>query len=250
MTRSHTAVLFLAAGVFAAGVRASGDQLPEIIEDIDELYRSSSSHGEVSMRIVTQHWERTLEMEVWSEGMEKTLIRIEAPKKEEGVGTLRIGNEMWNYLPKTNKVIKIPPSMMMSEWMGSDFTNDDLVKEYTFLEDYEFELTTVDDPEPGLVYIRALPKEDRPIVWGHVTIAAREEDHIPMWQKYYDEHGELMRTLRYSNVKELGGRRLPATLEMVPENEEGKTVVTYESLEFDVDLDEKIFTLRNLRTPG
>src|SRR6056297_1942824 len=112
-----------------------------IVNKVDKLYRSESSYALMEMRIVTPHWERTLKMKTWSSGMDKTFIRIIAPKKEKGVGTLRIKNQMWNYLPKTNKVMKIPPSMMMANWMGSDFTNDDLVSEYTFIEDYNFSMT-------------------------------------------------------------------------------------------------------------
>ena len=113
-----------------------------IIKRIDQLYRSETSEAEMEMHIVTPHWERTLAMHVWTEGMDKTFIRITAPKKEQGVATLRIGNEMWNYLPKTNKVMKIPPSMMMGSWMGSDFTNDDLVRESSMLEDYTYQFVT------------------------------------------------------------------------------------------------------------
>jgi hypothetical protein len=91
--------------------------------------------------------------------------------------------------------MKIPPSMMMSSWMGSDFTNDDLVKEYTFIEDYEFELIEVENPERGVLYLKCIPKEGRPIVWGHIILAVRESDYLPLWQKYYDEKGKLMREL-------------------------------------------------------
>ena len=112
---------------------------------LNQLYRSESSHADMEMHIVTPHWERTLAMTVWTQGMNKTFIRITAPKKEKGVATLRIKNEMWNYLPKTNKVMKIPPSMMMGSWMGSDFTNDDLVKESSMLDDYTSQLIRPED---------------------------------------------------------------------------------------------------------
>ena len=164
-------------------------QAKEIVKKVDELYRADTSKALVEMEIITPHWERTLKMNVWTKGMDQTFIRILEPKKERGVATLRIGTEMWNYLPKTDKVIKVPPSMMMSSWMGSDFTNDDLVKEFTFLESYHFEMATVDNPEERTLYIKCIPKEGLPIVWGHVTVAVRGEDYMPLWQKYYDEKG-------------------------------------------------------------
>jgi outer membrane lipoprotein-sorting protein len=221
-----------------------------LISRIDSLYRSESSYAELEMEIVNPHWERTMTMKAWTEGLDKTFIRILSPAKERGVGTLRIENEMWNYLPKTNKVIKIPPSMMMSSWMGSDFTNDDLVKEFSLFEDYTYELIEPDDPVDSLVYVNCIPHPERPIVWGNIVIAARRADTIPVWQKYYDEDGKLMRLMEYSEVTVFDGRKVPAVMTMIPQDEEGhRTTMRYNELEFDVDVAEDIFSLRNLRTP-
>jgi outer membrane lipoprotein-sorting protein len=240
------AVLLLPA---AAAAQDGKPEIKEVISTIDELYRHDTSHTVMEMEIVTPHWSRTLELEAWSEGMDKTMIRILQPQKERGMGTLRIGNEMWNYLPKTNKVMKIPPSMMMSSWMGSDFKNNDLVKEFTFTEDYDFSYTEVDDPQPGTLYIRAVPKPDRPIVWGHVLLAVDRESYLPKWEKYYAEDGELMRVMRFGEVKEFDGIRIPAEMELVPKNKEGhKTVLRYLEAEFDQPIRGDVFSLRNLRT--
>jgi outer membrane lipoprotein-sorting protein len=234
--------------VAKAGFATGDHDVMKIVKHIDELYRSSSSFAEVEMEIVTPHWQRTLSMKVWSRGMKQTFIRILSPKKEQGVGTLRLDNEMWNYLPKTNKVIKIPPSMMMSSWMGSDFTNDDLVREYTFLEDYLFSLFSPEDDEEGLLYIECRPREGRPIVWDKVTIAVHATDYIPVWQKYYNEKGQVIRIMHYRNIKALGKRQIPALMEMVPQNKEGyKTVIRYLNLVFDQKIDNEVFSLRNLR---
>jgi len=201
------------------------------------------------MEIVTPHWQRTLAMDSWTEGMDKTFIRITSPLKEKGVATLRIDNEMWNFLPKTNKVMKIPPSMMMSSWMGSDFTNDDLVKEFSLFDDYTYELATVGDAVDSLVYINCIPREDLPIVWGNIIIAVTRESHLPVWQRFYDEKGKLMRVMTYSEVKRFGNRRLPAVMDMVPQNKEGhKTVIRYTEIDFNIKGDESIFSLRNLRS--
>ena len=219
-----------------------------IVRQIDGLYRSKTSEALVEMEIATPHWKRTLRMRAWSLGMDKTFIRILEPKKEEGITTLRIGNEMWNYLPKINKVMKIPPSMMMSSWMGSDFTNDDLVKEFTFFESYHFELVTPDSPEAGLVYVKCVPKEGLPIVWGHVVIAAQRTDAIPVWQKYFDEKGNLVREILFHEVTSFGSRRIPSVMELIPRTKEGqKTVLRYLEARFDVELNPEIFSLRNLR---
>ena len=219
-----------------------------IVEKVDELYRADTSEALVEMEIITPYWQRTLKMNVWSKGMDKTFIRILEPKKERGIATLRIGNEMWNYLPKINKVMKIPPSMMMSSWMGSDFTNDDLVKEFTFLESYHFQMSTVDEPEEGILYIKCKPKEGLPIVWGHVTIAVRKKDTMPLWQKYHDEKGKLMREMIFKEIKTFGSREIPSVMELIPRTKEGhKTSMRYLEARFDIALDDDIFTLRNLR---
>jgi len=226
-----------------------GIDVNAIIKRVDELYRSNTSYSEIEMEIVTPHWQRTLAMKAWTSGMKKTFLRLTAPLKEKGMGTLRIGNEMWNYLPKTNKVIKIPPSMMMSSWMGSDFTNDDLVKEFSLYEDYRYELIRPEGAVDSLLYVNCIPREDLPIVWGNIVIAANRADSIPVWQKYYDEKGELMRVAIYDDIRVFDGRRIPAIMKMVPQNKEGhKTILRYHELKFDVKVDDEILSLRHLRS--
>jgi outer membrane lipoprotein-sorting protein len=166
------------------------------------------------------------------------------------MGTLRIGNEMWNYLRKTNKVMKIPPSMMMGSWMGSDFNNDDLVNEITYREDYTYEWTSVEAPEPGLIYIKLTPKEGVPVVWGSFVMAVSEHDLLPVWEAYYDEKGRLVRTMKFSDVRQFGSRTLPATMEIIPAKKEGhRTTARYTEAEFDVPIEDDTFSLRNLRSP-
>jgi len=209
----------------------------ELVRKIDELYRSRSSYAQVEMEIVTPDWQRTLVLKAWSRGLDKTLIRILEPKKEAGVGTLRIGNEMWNYLPNTDKIIKIPPSMMMSSWMGSDFTNDDLVKEFTFVSDFTFRMVTPGGAEPGLVYVECRPKPGVPIVWDKIVIAVR------------DEKGRVARRMDYSEVKIFGRRTIPSVMEMVPQTKPGyKTVLRYRDIKFDLPLEDSVFSLRTLQS--
>ncbi len=236
---------------FAPFANAPGESanVDEIIRKLDDLYRSQSSYSEVEMEIKTPNWQRTLKMNAWTLGTEKTFIRIFSPRKEKGVATLRIGNEMWNYLPKVNKVIKIPPSMMMSSWMGSDFTNDDLVKEFLLREDFTCKLITPEDSVDNLIHIECVPREDLPIVWGEIVVAVRRSDDIPVWQKFFDEKGNLMRILEFKDVKVMGGRTIPAVMEMIPVTKEGhSTIVRYVSATFDAEIEDNVFTLRNLRS--
>ncbi len=219
-----------------------------IIDRVDKLYRSDSSYAEVEMKVVSEHWERTLTMNIWTEGMEKTFIYITSPKKDEGMATLRIKTEMWNYFPKINKVMKVPPSMMMGSWMGSDFTNDDLVKESSLLKDYHSVLIQPDSEEPDHYSIELTPRTETPSVWGKIVFKIRKEDYIPVTESYYSEKGEQMRLLTFRDIKQFNDRTLPAVLEMVPLHKEGqKTLIEYKVVRFDEPLDENVFTLRNLQ---
>jgi outer membrane lipoprotein-sorting protein len=233
--------------VFASNHTASPD-VEKIIKHIDQLYRSKTSHADMEMHIVTPHYERTLKMLIWTKGTDKTFIRITAPKKEQGVATLRIGNEMWNYLPKVNKTMKISPSMMMGSWMGSDFTNDDLVKESSMLDDYTYQLITPEDASADMLYVQLIPKEDSSIVWGKIISAVRATDYMPVWQHFYDEKGKLMRVLNFKEIKKFGRKTVPSVMEMIPQNKERhKTVVRWVTATFDSKVEDKIFTRRNLQ---
>jgi len=222
--------------------------LDEILEHIDALFRSTTSHGTLRMKITTPDWQRTLEMEIWTEGMDKTFIRIDSPRKEKGVATLRLDNEMWNYLPKTNKVIKVPPSMMNASWMGSDFTNDDLVSEISFVRDYTHEFIDIADAA-DLVCIKSVPRDGVPVVWGWLVTAVHPESLLPQWERYYEESGDLLRTLTFSEPRTFGERTIPTMLTLVPHyKEDSQTSFEYVDIEFDKELRSDIFSLRNLRS--
>jgi outer membrane lipoprotein-sorting protein len=244
-----TAVLL---GLFLApqlpGASEDAPDVRELVKRVDRLYRSSSSYGELEMIVDTPHWSRTMRMRLWTEGMEKTFIYITHPRRETGTSMLRIGTEMWNYLPKINKVMKVPPSMMMNSWMGSDFTNDDLVKESSLLRDYDARFVVPEDAEPGLFYVELTPREDSPIVWGRILTTIQKDDNIVVSMVYYDEKGRKMRVLRFSEITDFGDRRIPAVMEMTPLSKEGhRTVIRYKKAEFDLKIRPGTFTLRNLQ---
>lgn len=242
-----TAVLFMCPGLAVSAAEDDVD-VKSIIDRVDRLYRSSTSRGQMEMEVSSAQWKRTLSLKIWTEGMEKTFIFITGPKKDEGIATLRIRTEMWNYFPKINKVMKVPPSMMMSSWMGSDFTNDDLVKESSLLHDYNSALVHPDAGEPGFYYIELTPKSDTPTVWGKILITIRKDDYIPVKEIYFDEKGRQMRVMTFSDIRMFGDRNIPSVLEMVPLGKEGrKTVIRYNDIRFDEPLDEGVFTLRNLQ---
>jgi len=226
--------------------QADAVDIGELVRRVDELYRAQSSYAVVEMSIQNPNWKRKLGLQLWSEGMEKTFIHITSPKREAGIATLRVGTEMWNYFPKINKVMKVPPSMMMGSWMGSDFTNDDIVKESTLTADYAASLAASESPEQYEIVL--VPKQDTPTVWGRIKITVRKTDLIPLRQIYYDEDGTAMREMVFSDVQAFEGRRLPALLEMRPLNKEGHlTVIRYVDARFNIPPGSNTFSLRNLR---
>jgi outer membrane lipoprotein-sorting protein len=235
-----------------ATVSAQATTAREIIDRVDRLLRGESSRATVEMQITTEHWSRTLEMRVWSLGVDYSLVRLTAPPREAGTATLKAGQEVWNYLPRVDRTIKVPASLMMGSWMGSHFTNDDLVKESRIVDDYDFEMS-YDGPRDGVDVWEFVmtPKPDAPVVWGRIEEQVRQRDLMPVWVRYYDEDGDLVRTLTFDDYKTMGGRLVPAEMLVVPADKPGEsTRLVYHDLEFDVDLEPDFFSLRNLRAQG
>ena len=222
----------------------------EVIDRVDRLLRGDSSRGIVSMEIVTANWDRTLSMEAWSLGTDFFLVRLRSPKKEAGVATLKAGNNIWNYLPKIDRTLKIPTSMMGGAWMGSHFTNDDLVKQSRLSVDYTITLSLAGDDAEGVPVwdFKLTPKPDAAVVWGHIVYRVRQDDLMPLWARFHDEGGNLARTMEFSGFQEFGGRLIPSVMLMRPADKPDEhTVVRYEDLDFDIDINESFFSLRNLK---
>ena len=201
------------------------------------------------MQVSTAHYTRSMTLEAWSRGKDFSLIRILAPQKERGTATLRAKDNIWNYLPKIRRVIKIPSSLMGAAWMGSHFTNDDLVKESRMADDYTSEIT-FRGPRDGtrVIELTLTPREDAAVVWGKVVACIKADDWIPLNIVYYDEDLDEVRTMVFADVRPLGGRRLPSRLRMTPADKPGEyTEIVYDGLVFDLELPDDLFTLRSLQ---
>ena len=221
----------------------------KIIDRIDRIFRGNSSIGTMEMSVVTSRWRRDMTLAVWSEGTEKVLVKVLAPKKEAGTATLKVGSDIWNYLPKIDRTIRIPTSMMMASWMGSHFTNDDLVKESRLVRDYDTKLSFEGVRNDQEVYEFTLtPLPQAPVVWGRIIMEVRRKDLMPLWARYYAEDGRLKRTLTFSQFREMGGRLIPSVMHMTPEDKPGEyTEMRYTDLKFDIPLPSDTFSLAALR---
>ena len=216
----------------------------ELLNHVDQIHRSDASYAEVEMEIETPDWQRKLKLKAWSLGKDFTLIRILAPRKDKGVATLRRDREMWNYFPKISKVIKVPPSMMGGSWMGSDFSNDDLVKQSALAKEYKISQETKEKQ-----YVLTLvPHPETVTVWGKIVMNIDREKLLPQEQAFYDEKGVKVRQLIFKEIKEFNGKLIPSVLEMIPLNKKNhKTTVRYSKLDLSLKLDKEFFSLRTLK---
>lgn len=256
--RNAGRLMLALAATLGAGPAPAGGQVAscsaattarDIVDCVDRIMRGESSRGRASMEVRTENWARSMEMLVWSLGTEHALVRILAPRKDAGTATLKAGSEIWNYLPRVDRTIKIPSSLMSASWMGSHFTNDDLVKESRLIEDYEI-TTAFEGPRDGVdVWEFDLsPKPEAPVIWGRILYRVRKGDFMPVWARYYDEENVLVRTVTFEDYRVLGGRLVPARIRVVPEDEPTEfTEIRYSELEFDVAIDQDFFSLRRLR---
>jgi outer membrane lipoprotein-sorting protein len=220
----------------------------EIIKKAENLIKGKTSQGTFMMTINTPEYTRELKMESWWIGTEKALIIVKAPKKEAGNKTLKIKNEMWNYLKNTETTIKIPPSMMLQSWNGSDFTNDDLARESDLSDDYYQKIIgeeIINDEKCWKIELN--PKPDAPVVWGKLYYWVRKQDFLPAIVQYYDEKGKLMRYMLFSDFKVMGGRKIPSKWSMYNQAKEGhKTEFAILDIKFDLKISDKVFSFQEL----
>lgn len=238
----------LTTGLFNAAVSAELTA-EEIVRKAEDIMRGSSNIGKLTMIVTNPNFERTITMEYWEKGKDLSLVKITSPAKEAGTVSLKVDNNMWNYIPSIEEIVKISPSMMMQSWMGSDFTNDDLVRESSIVDDYTPALLEKRMLEEGEVYTLELTaRPDAPVVWGKILVSIRVADYAPLKYEYYDERGKLIRVMSMSKIKKIGKRAYPTVWTMLPKNKEGrKTIIIVNEIKFDVPIDKNVFSYSNLK---
>jgi len=223
----------------------------EIVKHSDDLMRGDTQEGIYEMTITTPTWERTLRLYVKSKGRDKMFIRILSPSKEKGTTTLRIKSEMWNYLPQVERTIKIPPSMMLQPWMGSDFANDDLVKESSVVDDYEHTLTRQEKIDGQDIYVIVLmPKPKAGVVWNKRIMKIRKKDFIPVRDEFYGKDEKLVKVLNYSKIEKISDRTIPTHWEMVSEIKKGhRTIIEVDKkVVYNAPINDNAFNLQSLKS--
>lgn len=222
----------------------------QIIEKADRNMQGESSISTMTMTIKRPAWERTIGFKNWANGRDLALTLVTEPAKEKGQTFLKRGNDMWNYIPSIGRLVKLPPSMMSQGWMGSDYTNDDILNESSMVTDYNHELLGTEDYSGIPCHkISLVPLEESNIVWGKIITWVSTRDFLFLKSEYYDENGDLVRTETASEIKTMDGRRIPSRLEIIPADEPGnQTIVIIQSIDFDVNIDDGFFSQQTMKT--
>ena len=238
------------AALAAPPAASAAEDAREIVRAAWEHWRGTTSQGEMTMTIHRPSWERSMSMKAWTRGQKHSLVRVTAPRKDAGNGTLMIDDSMWTYSPKVNRVMKVPSSMMGQSWLGSDFSNKDVSRADTIVDQYDHTLLEKEESEGHTVYvIESIPHEEAAVVWGKEVLKVRD-DNVLVSQDFYDQDGKLVKSLRTLKIGEMGGRVLALRQRMEKlESEDEWTEILIENMRFDLELSDNLFTRSNLRNP-
>ncbi len=237
-------------GIFCTlSLTAYNQDAKEIVRKADEKMRGETSKSIMEMKIIRPTWQRTVAFKSWSKGYDYSLTLVTAPAKEKGQAFLMRENEMWNWNPTINRMIKMPPSMMSQGWMGSDYTNDDILKESSIVVDYNHFLLGEETIAGEQCYkIKLEPKENAAVVWGKIIMWISKEEYYQMKAAYYDEFDDLVKTHQASNIQTMDGRKIPTKIEIIPEDKESqKTEVIIKSIDFNIPLKDSFFSQQNMK---
>jgi outer membrane lipoprotein-sorting protein len=222
----------------------------EIVKKADEKLRGSTSMVELTIKTIRPNWTRSMDVKAWMKGNDYSLILIQSPAKDKGIAFLKRKKEVWNWMPSLERTIKLPPSMMSQSWMGTDFSNDDLVKESSIVEDYHHSIIadTMIDKKTCYV-IQMIPKPEAAVVWGKLIICIEKKDFLELHTRFYDEEGQLINIMNAYDIKEMDKRLIPTRFEMIPMDKKNqKTEMIYRSIKYNRPIEDGFFTTEKLRT--
>ncbi len=222
----------------------------ELIRKAMQHWRGLTSYSEMTMTVHRSDWERRFSMRAWTEGDKHSLVRVTAPKRDAGNGTLVIDRNMWTFSPKINRIIKVPSSMMSQSWMGSDFSNKDISKSTDIIDRYDHRLLRHEIIEGHSHYtIESIPHEEAAVVWGKEVLVIRD-DFVLLRQEFWDQDDILVKVMRATEIRTMDGRTIASRIRMNKlETPEEWTEMTVDAVDFDIELEPSLFTLSNLRNP-
>ncbi len=233
--------------LFMAVVSLMANEADVIIRKVEENARGKDAYMKMRMDITSRRHERSITLESWAVGKKKSFTKILEPSRDRGITFLNLDNQMWQYVPKVERIIKIPPSMMLQSWMGSDFTNDDLVKQSSIVDDYT---AAIIEKEGAIVTLQLTPREDAAVVWGKIVSRIDTTTYTQTEEIFYDDMNEKVRLMRYSKVEKFGSHYMPTVMEVLPldpAKQGNKTVITMLEVVFDKGVSENYFTTKALK---
>jgi outer membrane lipoprotein-sorting protein len=222
----------------------------EIVKKADEKMRGNTLQAEMIIRTIRPAWKREMQCKTWMKGTSFAMILIQSPAKDKGIVFLKRKKEVWNWMPTLERNIKLPPSMMSQSWMGTDFTNDDLVKESSVVEDYTHTIagdTVIDNRDCYI--INMIPKPEAAVVWSKVIVCIDKKDFLELHSRFYDEDGKLINTMNSYDIKTMDGRLIPTRFEMIPADKKGqKTEMIYKNILYNKSIEDNFFTNEKMKT--
>ena len=237
----------LTAGCFLYSV---AQDATSIVKKADERMRGNTLQSEMIIRTIRPSWSREMQCKTWMKGTVFAMILIQSPAKDKGIVFLKRKKEVWNWMPTLERNIKLPPSMMSQSWMGTDFTNDDLVKESSVVEDYTHTVsgdTAIDNRSCYVILM--IPKPEAAVVWSKVIVCIDKKDYLELHSRFYDEDGKLINTMNSYDVKMMDGRLIPTRFEMIPADKKGqKTEMIYKSIKYNKPIEDNFFTTEKMKT--
>lgn len=236
--------------VLLCSLPARGQNAKEIVKRADEKMRGETSQAEISIRVSRPTWTREMSLRTWMKGNNYAMLFVLSPAKDKGTAFLKRKKEIWNWLPILERSIKLPPSMMNQSWMGTDFTNDDLVKESSIVEDYDHTIAgdTLINGKSCYI-IQMIPKPESAVVWGKLIVCIDKKDYLELHSRFYDEDGTLINIMNAFDVQLMDGRLIPTRLEMVPaEKRNQKTEIIYRKILFNKPIDDAFFSIDKMKT--
>jgi outer membrane lipoprotein-sorting protein len=244
------ALAFSSTILLASPSAAAAPPLPsvrQVVDRLNDLYRVDSSEADLTMKVVTDRYRRELTLHSWTRGNDEALIVVRGPAREAGAATLRAKDGLWIYAPRADRLVRLPSALLSESWMGSHFTNEDLVRETDFLRDYDTTLAWTEEDGNRILQAILVPKAKTPVVWSRVVYRLDPGDFMPLRADFYDRD-RISRTLTFADPHMVSGRRVPFTLQMVPADKPGEqTRMEYRKLQFGVPVDPGLFTQRGLR---
>ena len=221
----------------------------DIIKAVDRNMSAKTTVLESKMIVHGRRATRTISSKSWMIGQDKAFTEYTAPAREKGTKMLKIGNTMWTYSPQTDRIIRISGHMLRQSVMGSDLSYEDMMEDPKLFERYSAVLegeAVIDNKDCWVILLSA---KERGLAYNSRKIWIDKKRMIPLREELYAKSGKLIKSLRISEIMQVGDRWYPRIWifkDELKSNSKGTEWIV-EKIEFDVNIPEKRFSKSGLR---